>query len=431
MRENVLIIGKGGREHALAWKLSLSPHVGKIYAAPGNGGTAVGLENVSINEENFDDISSFVRERKVRLTIVGPEAPLVKGIVGYFNAKGLVDEGHLIFGPTAESAMIEGSKAFAKDFMKTHNIPTADAMIFSNPEDAKRYLISTDFDKIVVKADGLAAGKGSIVCKTLDEAIKAVDKISAEDTFKDARKYILIEDFLEGEEASILVLTDGISILPLVSSQDHKAIFDGDKGENTGGMGAYAPAPVVDSKVMKKVYEKILNPTVMHLREQSRPFVGCLYAGLMIKDGEPSVVEFNARFGDPETQAILPLIQNDLYELLMSCADKTLNRHVLGALPGSACSVVMASLGYPGNYQKGKLISGLNNLGGLDSALVFHAGTKKAGNEYFTDGGRVLGVTGIGADISEAINNAYSGVDKISWDNEYHRTDIGHKAIGR
>ena len=445
----MLVIGSGGREHALAWKLRQSEHVKELYCAPGNGGTCIDATNVPIQTDDFKGLANFVRNKSINLTVVGPEDPLVKGIVDYFYDNELVEKGYLIFGPIREAAKLEGSKVFAKQFMKKYGIPTADFEVFDDFNKAYDY-IKERGAPIVVKASGLAAGKGSIVSETLEEAVNALNRIMVKKEFGDSGKEVVIEEFMQGEEASILALTDGKTILPLVSSQDHKSVFEtqkdrerwlktgGDKlykdyeiGPNTGGMGAYAPAPIVTNEVMKKVYDKILSPTITHMAEEGNKFIGCLYAGLMIKDNEPRVVEFNVRFGDPEAQPVLSLLKNDLYELLMVCINGNLNDYEIKNKKGAACCVVMASGGYPGEYKTGKEISGLDSLEGLTDVYVFHAGTKIENGKTLTNGGRVLGVTGTGNKIEQAIDAAYSAVSKISFENKYYRTDIGAKALKR
>ncbi|MBI2129040.1 phosphoribosylamine--glycine ligase [Candidatus Woesearchaeota archaeon] len=429
---NVLVIGSGGREHALVWKLRKSDYVQNLYCAPGNGGTALNATNVpiTINGSDFGGIDNLVREKKIDLTVVGPEVHLVNGIVDYYKDNGLIDEEHFIFGPTKSAARLEGSKAFAKDFMFRHSIPTAGFKILYDSDAAKAYLRSQEMP-IVIKASGLASGKGSIVCKTLEEADNSIERIMIKKEFKDSGDEVVIEEFMEGQEASILALTDGNEIRVLASSQDHKQIYDGDEGPNTGGMGAYAPAPIATDEIMAKVHERILLPTINGMKEENNPFTGCLYVGLMIKDKEPRVVEFNARFGDPEAQPVLSLLENDLYLLLKSCVKGTLGTHQIRNKKGAACCVVMVSGGYPGKYEEGKEIFGLEDAANIENVYVFHAGTKKEGGKILTNGGRVLGVTGVGKNIEDSIKIAYSGVEKIRWEKEYHRTDIGAKALNR
>lgn len=435
----VLVIGSGGREHALVWKLRQSKDVEAVYCAPGNAGTALEGINVPIKESDFRapadffrSIAGFVRKEDIYLTVVGPEDPLVNGIVNHFYENNLVQEGHFIFGPHKEAAELEGSKASAKEFMERHKIPTAEFKIFEDYDKAYAY-IKNHGDPVVIKASGLAAGKGSFVCLSLDDAVEALDRIMNKKEFGEAGKKIVVEDFMDGEEASILTLTDGKTILPLISSQDHKRIYDGDAGPNTGGMGAYAPAPIVTEEVMKKVHDKILAPTIKGMAKEGSPFIGCLYAGLMIKNNEPKVVEFNIRFGDPEAQPVLSLLENDLYVLLDACIKGKLHEHEIKNKEGAACCVVMASGGYPGKYEKGKPIIGLGFMAcKAPNVYAFHAGTMLDKNNItVTNGGRVLGITGIGNNIEEAVDFAYNGVKWIHWENEYHRKDIGAKALKR
>ena len=422
---NVLVIGKGGREHTLAWWLAQSNYVYRIFCAPGNGGIEQIAKCINYDVNDFDGITKFCVDEKIDLVVVGPEAPLCGGLVNILQENKIP-----AFGPTKEAAMIECSKAFAKEFMKKYDILTADFKVFSDPREARKY-IKQKGAPIVVKADGLAAGKGSIVCKSLEEAINAIDSIMVKKVFKEAGNKVVIEEYLEGEEATVLALSDGKTIRPLISSQDHKPIYDGDKGPNTGGMGAYAPAPIVTAKVMKRVYKDILVPTIEHMAEEGNPFVGCLYAGLMIKDNKPFVVEFNVRFGDPEAEVVLPLLVNDSYQLLKACLDGNLGKkeYKIKNKDVAACDVVMASGGYPGKYEIGKEIYGLDEIEYMDNVYVFHAGTKEKNNKFFTNGGRVLNVVGLGNTIEKAINTAYAAVNKISWENEYHRNDIGKKAL--
>lgn len=427
-REDVLVLGGGGREHTLAWKLNQSPKVGEVYTAPGNGGTETIGQNVLL--DNFEEIGRFAEEKDIKLTVVGPEKPLVNGIVDYFYENELVDKGHYIFGPRRDAAMLEGSKAYADKFMKEHGVPTAEFEVFGKPEKAKDYISSQPIP-IVVKADGLAAGKGSIVCKSLDKAYQAVDWLMGKEfneKYDGAGERVVIEEFLEGEEATIQALTDGETVKMLLPSQDHKPAYDGDKGPNTGGMGAYAPAPVVSEEVAEKVYDEILTPIIDGMKREGNPYKGLIYPGLMIKDGKPKVVEINARWGDPEAQAVIPLLKNDLYELSIGCIEGNLENHEIENKESAACCVVMTSKGYPREYKKGKIIKGLERLS--EDVLTFHAGTRREGAKVLTDGGRVLGVTGLSPDIREAISTTYSAVKKIKWEGEHHRTDIGQKALG-
>ncbi len=421
----VLVVGGGGREHALAWKIKRSPLVEKVYAAPGNAGIAQEATCVPIAPDDFDALAQFAKKEGIDLTVVGPEDPLCKGIVDRFESEGL-----RIFGPSEKAAQLEGSKAFSKDFMKRYGIPTAEYEIFDDPEKAKDY-IKAQGAPIVVKADGLAAGKGALVCSTLEEALAAVDKIMVERAFGDAGNRVVVEEFLTGEEASFIAITDGEHIYPLAGSQDHKPIFDGDKGPNTGGMGAYSPAPVITPEVHNKVMERVMKPVVEGMKEMGHPFKGVIYAGLMITDGEPKVLEYNVRFGDPEAQPILFRMKSDLVPALLASIDGTLDQVELEYLPQASVCVVMASGGYPGSYKKGYPISGLEEVSKLENVVVFHAGTTLKDGKIVTNGGRVLGVTALGDGIKEAIDRAYEAVSLISWEGVQYRKDIGAKALRR
>ena len=417
---NVLLIGSGGREHALAWKISQSPRLEKFFAIPGSPGIknfAECVENISI--EDNAALVNFAKEKNINLVVVGPEAPLVNGLVDVLNAQNIK-----VFGPTKDAAQIEGSKIFAKRLMKKYNIPTADFEVFDNPDAAKNYIRKKN-TPIVIKADGLAAGKGVIVAQTLDEALNAVDDMK---TFGAAGNKIVVEEFMDGEEASVLALTDGEKILPLIAAQDHKRALDGDKGLNTGGMGAYAPAPIVNAEIAALVEEKILKPTIAALKAEGIIYRGCLYAGLMIVNGEPKVVEFNCRFGDPETQVVLPLMESDLLELMDNCAAGTLSDKKISWSKNSAVCVILASGGYPKSYKKNLPIDGVTKAKSL-GALVFHAGTKISGDELLTSGGRVLGVTIIAPTLREAVYKVYRCVDVIHFDDMHYRHDIAAKAM--
>ncbi|MCK4912576.1 MAG: phosphoribosylamine--glycine ligase, partial [Candidatus Omnitrophica bacterium] len=390
----VLIIGSGGREHCLSVKIAQSPLVEKVYCAPGNGGTSLVAENVNILATDIEGLLKFAQDKKIDLTIVGPEDPLVEGIVDIFE-----DEGLKIFGPRSELALLEGSKAFAKEVMRKYDIPTADFRIFDNPDQAKKYLKKKGAP-IVIKADGLAAGKGVVVAKDIDEAIAAVDMMMVEKKLGPAGEKIVIEDCLEGEEVSILVITDGDTVIPLVSSQDHKPVYDNDKGPNSGGMGAYAPAPIVDEETLNQIRNQIAVPLIAGFKKEGSLYRGILYIGLMIKNNLPSVLEFNVRFGDPETQVILPKLKSDLADLILKSVDNKLNEVKLEWDERACLCVVLTSGGYPVAYEKGKEIKGLESLVGLDDIFVFHAGTKLLGEEpgsgFITNGGRVLNVTAFG-----------------------------------
>ena len=419
----VLVVGGGGREHALVWKIAQSPKVTMIYCAPGNAGISEQATVVPIKANDLKGLLEFALREKIDFTVVGPEDPLTQGIVDLFESKGL-----LIFGANKKAAEIEGSKAFAKEMMKKYHIPTAFYEIFDDRNEAIKY-IRKQGAPIVVKADGLAAGKGVIVCKTIEEAIQSVDRIMVEKLFGEAGNRVVVEEYLIGEEASYIAFTDGKAILPMASSQDHKPIFDGDQGPNTGGMGAYSPAPVVTDEVNEKIIEKVLRPIIYGMGEEGRTYKGVLYAGLMIHEGHPKVLEFNARFGDPETQPVLMRMKGDIVPVLEACMKGTLSQHRIEWDRRSSVCVVMASKGYPGDYEKGKVIKGLEEVSRMEGVFVFHAGTALKGDQVLTNGGRVLGVTGLGEDIPRAIERAYQGVKKISWDGVHYRTDIGQKAL--
>ena len=419
----VLVVGSGGREHALVWKIAQSPKVTKVYCAPGNAGISKQAAIVPIKAGDLKGLVDFASKERMDLTVVGPEEPLTRGIVDLFESKGL-----FIFGANRKAAEIEGSKAFAKEMMKKYNIPTAFYEIFDNRNEAVKY-IRKQGASIVVKADGLAVGKGVIVCKTVEEAIQSVDRIMVEKIFGEAGNRVVVEEYLIGEEASYIAFTDGKTILPMASSRDHKPIFDGDQGPNTGGMGAYSPAPVVTGEVHERIIEKVLRPIIYGMREEGRPYKGVLYAGLIIHDGHPKVLEFNARFGDPETQPVLMRMKGDIVPILEACMKGNLSQHKIEWDNRASVCVVMASKGYPGDYEKGKIIGGLNEVSRLEGIFVFHAGTALKDGQIVTNGGRVLGVTGLGEDIPRAIERTYQAVKKISWDGVQYRTDIGQKAM--
>lgn len=419
----VLVVGGGGREHALVWKIGQSPSVSKIYCAPGNAGIYRQAEIVSIKANDLDGLLRFALNESIDLTVVGPEEPLTRGIVDLFESNGL-----LIFGPGKNAAEIEGSKVFAKEMMRKYHIPTASFEVFNESRDAIDY-IRRKGTPIVVKADGLAGGKGAIVCKTVEEAIKSVEKIMVEKIFGDAGDRIVVEEYLVGEEASYIAFTDGKTILPLASSQDHKPVFDGDEGPNTGGMGAYSPAPIVTYDVNERIIEKILRPIIYGLNEEGRPYKGVIYAGLMIHEGEPKVLEFNARFGDPETQPVFMRMRGDIIPVLEACIKGELSRCEIEWDRRVSVCVVMASKGYPGEYEKGKVIEGLNEVSSMKDIFVFHAGTALKDGVVVTNGGRVLGVTGLGEDIQKAIERTYEAVRRISWEGVHYRKDIGYKAL--
>ena len=419
----VLVIGGGGREHALAWKLSRSPQVTKLYIAPGNPGTESVGENVLIPAENIAELKEFAIREKVDLTVVGPELPLTLGIADEFASAGLK-----VFGPSMRAAEIEGSKIFSKELMQKYRIPTGYYKKFDNPELARAY-IETHEPPFVVKADGLAAGKGVIICQTRAEAFSAIGLIMDAKAFGEAGRKIIIEEFLTGEEASLLAITDGKTVIPLAPAQDHKAIFDGDKGPNTGGMGAYSPAPVISPKIAEEIMESVMRPTVVAMEREGRPYKGVLYAGIMMTERGPKVLEFNCRFGDPETQPIMMRLEDDLFEVLMRAVDGRLEGMELHWSPKTAVCVVMSAMGYPGEYLKGSTIEGLADAAGLDGVVVFHAGTATQRGRVVTSGGRVLGVTALGDGTRDAIEKAYRAVDRISWEGAYYRKDIGRKAL--
>ncbi|NVK22593.1 MAG: phosphoribosylamine--glycine ligase [Kangiellaceae bacterium] len=422
---NVLIIGSGGREHALAWKTAQSDKVSKVFVAPGNAGTGLEnkVENVAIGSEDIEALITFAQDNNVALTIVGPEAPLVIGVVDAFTEAGLK-----CFGPSKGAAQLEGSKAFTKDFLARHNIPTAAYQNFTEIEPAKAYVRDMG-TPIVIKADGLAAGKGVIIAENIEQADAAIDDMLAGNKFGDAGHRVVIEEFLQGEEASFIVMVDGKNILPLATSQDHKARDNGDKGPNTGGMGAYSPAPVVTPEMHDRIMQQVIIPTVEGMAAEGHPYTGFLYAGVMIdKDGVPKVLEYNCRFGDPETQPIMSRLQSDLSELCLAALDGKLDSTTAQWDARAAVGVVMAAGGYPDNYPKGDVINGLND---VTEGKVFHAGTAEKDGQVVTNGGRVLCVVALGDTVTEAQSKAYQAVKQVSWDKVYYRTDIGHRAIAR
>lgn len=421
----VLVIGGGGREHALVWKLSQSSILEKIYCAPGNPGIAAEAECVDIALSDFDALALFAETAKVDLTVVGPEDPLSRGIVDFFTGRGL-----RIFGPSKAAAQIEASKAFAKHIMAHYGIPTADHCTFTTLDDAIAY-VRAKGAPIVVKADGLAAGKGVTVARSVEEAVASIQAMMSDRVFGDAGAKVVIEECLVGEEASILAFSDGRTVVPMVPSQDHKPVFDGDMGPNTGGMGAYAPAPVVPIESLSEITRTILQPCVDGMAREGAVYRGVLYAGLMITDDGPKVIEFNCRFGDPETQVVLPLLASDLAPILLACCDGTLDRCPIEWSSDACVSVVMASGGYPGAFEKGFPISGLEEAEYNEAVKVFHAGTKSSGGDIVTNGGRVLNVTALGPDIRRAILAAYEAVSHIRFKNAHFRTDIGKKALER
>ncbi len=421
-KANVLVLGSGGREHALAWKLQQSTCVEKIFCAPGNGGTP---NNVPIDVSDFNALADFAKSKEC-FVVVGPEDPLARGIVDFFQNKDLE-----IYGPTRSAALAESSKVWAKRFMKKYAIPTASFEVFNNAQDAIDY-VNDQNHPVVIKADGLAAGKGVTVCKNQEEARNAIKSIMVDKAFGDAGKEIVLEERLFGEEASYMAIVDTEKrcCVPLASSQDHKAIYDEDKGPNTGGMGAYSPAPIVTKELEDKILTEILHNFIEGMRSEGIVFKGTIYLGLMISDDRVNILEFNVRFGDPELSAVLPRLNDDLFPYLRGCAQGNLGemKQPSWSKKNAVC-VIMASKGYPGKYEKGKIIHGLDEASSMSNVMVFHAGTAKNQREILTNGGRVLGVTGLGDDITGAICMAYQAVNKITWDGEYHRNDIGMKAL--
>ena len=419
----VLVVGGGGREHALVWKVAQSPRVTKIYAAPGNAGMAQQAECVPIKAEDIPGLLSFARSQAIDLTIVGPEGPLSMGIVDVFEKAGL-----RVFGPSLKAAEIEANKAFTKDLMRKYGIPSAAYSTFTDRAKAEAY-IRAQGAPIVVKAAGLAAGKGVVVAETVEEALSAVELIMGKKAFGTAGDVVVIEECLTGEEASFMAFTDGRTVVPMASSQDHKRVFDADRGPNTGGMGAYSPAPVVTGEIERIAMEQVMVPTVRAMEQEGRLFKGVLYAGLMIHRGAPKVLEFNARFGDPETQPIMARLSSDLIDVIEAILDGKLASLNIQWRPESAVCVVMASGGYPGRYEKGKVISGLDKAAALKNVVVYHSGTALKGGVVVTDGGRVLGVTGLGSSVAGAIETAYAGVREIAFDGAHYRRDIGARAL--
>ena len=419
----VLVIGSGGREHALVWKISRSQMVSEIFCAPGNAGISDLANLVDIKADDVDGLLNFAREKKIDLTIVGPELSLTLGIVDLFEGAGLK-----IFGPSKKAAELEGSKAFSKNLLKKYNIPSANYELFTSSRSAGEYLKNQKFP-IVIKADGLAAGKGVIICDSLESAEHAAEEILDKKKFGNAGNKIVVEEFLEGEEVSVLAFSDGKNIIPLEPAQDHKAIYDGNRGPNTGGMGAYSPAPIVTDTLAEEILENILKPTVNAMAQEGRTYKGILYAGLMIIQGEPKVLEFNVRFGDPETQPILMRMESDIVPLFLAAIEGSLDSQKIKWHKDASVCVVMASAGYPNSYPKGEEILGVDKLKNKSNTVVFHAGTKIIDSKLVTNGGRVLGVTSLGVNVSEAIKNSYRAVSKISWENVYYRRDIGKKVV--
>jgi len=420
----VLVIGSGGREHAIAWKIAQSSLVNTVFCAPGNPGIKEAV-TVPIEADDLEGLLSFAENENIDLTIVGPEVPLSLGITDLFTEKGLK-----IFGPSAKAAMLETSKSYSKYIMEKYNIPTAKGKTFTNPDEAKEFVKEIGIP-LVAKADGLAAGKGVIICHSEKEAFDAIEQILNEKKYGDAGSKILIEEFLEGEEASFIAISDGKNVYPLPSSQDHKAVFDNDKGLNTGGMGAYSPAPVVDIFMKNKVMDTVIKPVIEAMKNEGIPYSGFIYAGLMIKKDSIKVLEFNARLGDPETQPLMMRIKTDLVQIILAALDKKLDKINIEIDERPSVCVVMAAGGYPEKYDKGNIIKGIEQLDLEPDIKIFHAGTSMKNNAYITNGGRVLGVTAIGKDLDSAIKKAYQAAEKITWDKVHYRKDIGMKALNR
>ena len=423
----ILLIGGGGREHALAWKLAQSPKVESILAAPGNPGIAElpKCECVALNLDDLEKVADFAEDNGIELTVVGPEATLVAGIADVFKRRGMP-----VFGPSKAAAQLEGSKAFSKELMAKYDIPTAFFKVCEDIETAKAY-VEEKGAPIVVKADGLAAGKGVVVAMTKEEALAAIDDMMGDQIFGNAGARVVLEEFMEGEEASLLAFTDGKTVVPMIAAQDHKRIFDNDEGPNTGGMGTYAPAPVMTDVLRLKATERVLKPVVAAMAEEGTPYQGCLYAGLMINGDSVKVVEFNCRFGDPETQVIMPLLDGDLAEIMLACATGTLDEVEVAWHDKAAVCVVMASGGYPGKYENGKEITGLAEANADEATVVFHAGTKAVDGKIVTAGGRVLGVTSVDKNIRDARDRAYAAVEKVKFDQVFYRKDIAWRALKR
>ncbi len=422
MKMNVLLIGSGGREHALAWGMAKSPKLGQLFIAPGNPGTAELGENVSLDVSNHEAVAEFIKENEIQLTVVGPEKPLVEGIADFLEEKG-----HSVFGPGRIAAMLEGSKEFAKNFMKRHNIPTAGYEVFSQDEfdKAARYIEEQDRFPVVLKADGLAAGKGVLIPENQDEALAALEDLQT-GSLSEAASRLVVEEFMPGEEASVFAICDGNSFKVVGNAQDHKRVGEGDTGLNTGGMGAYSPAPIVTDKLLEKVEKQIIKPTVDGMKAEGNPYIGFLYVGLMITPDGPKVVEYNCRFGDPECQVIIPRMESDLLEAILACINGNLVEAEIEFDNQYRCTVVLASGGYPKDYEKGKRITGLDK---VKQGLVFHAGTKMEEGKLVTNGGRVLNIVGSGSTLKEAINQSYSEIQKIHFDKAFYRSDIGAKGL--
>jgi len=423
---NVLLIGSGGREHSIAWKLAQSERLGKLYTAPGNPGTAQYGTNVNIDPLKFEEVESFVNDNKIELVVVGPEAPLVAGIADYLSDKNIP-----VFGPKASAAMLEGSKEFAKDFMMKYEIPTADYAVFGSEEfdDALKFIQLKDSYPIVLKADGLAGGKGVFICDNEEEAQKRLNKLKHDKSLSEAADRLVVEEFMEGEEASVFVISDGHTSHVIHNAQDHKRIGEGDTGLNTGGMGAYCPAPVLTDGILEQVREKIINPTIAGMQLEESAYSGILYLGLMINEDGPKVVEYNCRFGDPECQVILPPLENDLLDLFLATTQQRLDEKSIHINNDHYCCVVLSSEGYPVEYEKGKEITGIDEVD--EGILVFLAGTTQEDGKLLSNGGRVLNVVGSGNTLQQAIDKTYKNIDHVQFENRYYRKDIGHKGLQR
>jgi phosphoribosylamine--glycine ligase len=421
----VLVVGGGGREHALVWKIAQSKNVRKVFCAPGNAGIGKIAECVNIKADRVDELLNFAKFEGIDLTVVGPEAPLTLGIVDLFEK-----EGKKIFGVSKAAAELEGSKVFSKELMRRYNIPSAEYKVFYSPVEAEKY-IRLKGAPIVVKADGLASGKGVFVASTVEEAFEALDIIMRKRAFGESGKRVVVEECLKGEEASFMAFSDGETVVPMASSQDHKRVFDNDKGPNTGGMGAYSPAPVVTPELADRIMREVMYPTVRGMKQEGKPYKGVLYAGLMIGEDGPKVLEFNVRFGDPEAQPLLMRLDGDLVEIMLAVTDGTLKPEMVRWKDDASVCIVAASKGYPGNYDKGEPIEGLEEAAKVTGVVVFHAGTADKGDRVVTNGGRVLGVTARGADVAEAIKRAYDAVGKIHFDGMHYRKDIGSRALKR
>jgi phosphoribosylamine---glycine ligase len=421
---NILVIGSGGREHSLAWKIAQSPLLDTLYVAPGNGGMGNIATCVDINASNHDEVVSFCREKNIEFVVIGPEAPLVEGI-----SDRLVAENIKTFGPSAAAAILEGSKGFTKDLCAKYDIPTAAYGRFEDPADAKEF-VTRKGTPIVIKADGLAAGKGVIIAETIDQANDAIDDILG-GQFGDAGAELVVEEFLSGEEASFFVLTDGENILPFGTAQDHKRVGEGDTGPNTGGMGAYSPAPVMDAAMQQRTINEIILPTVKGMAAEGKPFKGVLFAGLMITDKGPELIEYNVRFGDPECQCLMMRLESDIIPILMACSDGTIDQVEAKWSDKTSLNVVMAASGYPGSYEKNTEIKNLDQAGAADNVMIFHAGTKKEGDSIFATGGRVLNITSLSNSVTDAKNDSYKALDQINWPQGFCRRDIGWRAVER